>query len=162
MARARQTVAAPPSGKALVVKTLIIDVYEMSTPGVSAFLAFAIGKADVCETGYTYLDLPGIGPFTIPFEPGLVVPAGYSLYGYQTGGVSARTTVTGYLVPASSVPATPAARSAPESGERPSPEPSTRRSLAARNLRSHPRHQGEGVGRISRHMGDHVPPPRRR
>jgi hypothetical protein len=96
--------AAPPAGKALVVKTIHADMYQVDAPGANRYIAFYVG-ANPCVGGHVLTLHPdGVGLDTVPFEPGLIVPGGQELNVVVTAGVSAELFGTGYTVSASGVP----------------------------------------------------------
>jgi hypothetical protein len=92
-------VLTPPAGKALIVTGVQIDTYADPTPGSANWVDLSI----MCGAPVANVNPPGVGPTVLPFQPGLVVPAGSSLSAQALGGVQAEVYAYGYLVSASSV-----------------------------------------------------------
>jgi len=98
-----QTIAQPPSGKALIVRDITVDVYADPSPGEAQNVLIYQG------TGCTGGSISDVNPATVgvtvlPFDAGLVVPAGSALSAEAEGGVEAETYVDGYSVASSAVP----------------------------------------------------------
>ncbi|HEX8102937.1 MAG TPA: hypothetical protein VF533_10005 [Solirubrobacteraceae bacterium] len=93
-------IATPPTGRALIVKSISVDVFGLASPSGSTYVALGVACA-----GAAYVNPSSLGVTTIPFEPGYVVPAKTQLMAYRSGDVQAVVTVTGYTVPASQAPA---------------------------------------------------------
>jgi hypothetical protein len=94
-----------PSSKAIVVKTVILDFYYMSGTG-GHFGVLRIG--DTCSSSVVaIIDVTGITTEHVDFGPGVVVPAGQSLWVYAEGG-GIDVFPFGYKVPPTAVPATTA------------------------------------------------------
>src|SRR4051794_26396273 len=95
-----QTLAAPPSGKALVAREVKVDVYQNPSPGNGQFVEIFAGTT--CSTPIEDVNAPSIGHFIVPFDPGFATTSGIS---FQVGGsVAAELYFDGYLVPAGQVP----------------------------------------------------------
>jgi hypothetical protein len=83
-----KVVAASP-GHALVITSVVFNVIKVTTPGPVASFALGISTHDascttvafdhVNDTPALIVNPGGIGPITVPFQPGLVVPPGRSL-----------------------------------------------------------------------------------
>jgi len=105
-------IATPPAGRALVVTSIAIDTWDASVTGVGEFLALQMSTADstcsLLPVDWVYGLNPGaLGSTVVPFQPGIVVPAGRSLCATNSDGVNLGfdVYVYGYLVPADSGPA---------------------------------------------------------
>jgi hypothetical protein len=94
-----QPLVTPPAGKALIIKTLVVDAYAVTAVGSGNSVQFGVGSC-----GLQSVNPGGVGVTTVNYEPGIRVPAGGALNSFQAG-VQVEVTVTGYLVPASWVPA---------------------------------------------------------
>jgi hypothetical protein len=95
-------VAVPPTGKAIIVTSILIDV-ESNAP-TQAQIARATGS---CPSFLTFVrkavitNLP-LGAFIAPFPSGIAIPNGQELIvGLSNGASGANVSVNGYLVPAS-------------------------------------------------------------
>ncbi len=102
----------PPTGLALVVTTIHIDVYSDPSPGGPDIVAFIIETGTSCSSSqvgsYNQIIHPdSLGETEVSLEPGLGIPAGDALCGAQTGSVGAQASVSGYTVPSSSVTSGP-------------------------------------------------------
>jgi len=93
--------ATPPSGKALVVKSVSMDTWAL-TVGPPAYYRFSVGATCGVET----LDVnpPTTGLIEQPFEPGVGVPSGQSLWAQANGNMTGEVFAFGYTVVASAVP----------------------------------------------------------
>ena len=95
--------ATPPAGKALIIKSVALDIYNTFTPGNGKFASFYLGTSG-CESFVMDINPPGVGLINQPFEPGLGVPAGKRLW-VLTFSISAEVFAFGYTVPSNAVPA---------------------------------------------------------
>jgi hypothetical protein len=102
LAPACVAIASPPPGKAMVLKTLVVDTLSAPAAGSIDFASFSIGTE--CGSPVEDVNPPGVGVTTINYEPGLVIPAGQFLFGYANQ-IAAEASGTGYLVPAAWAPA---------------------------------------------------------
>ncbi len=105
-------VATPPTGLALVVTTIHIDVYSDPSPGAGQYVVFVVETGTTCSgsmvgTFHPSINPGAIGPIDVPLEPGLGIPAGDALCGISGGSVGAVASVSGYTVPSSSVTSGP-------------------------------------------------------
>lgn len=106
-------VATPPTGFALVVTTIHVDVYSDPSPGPGQAVAFLVETGTTCSgsiVGSYAQDInPGtVGEIDVPLAPGLGIPSGDALCGTSAGGsVEADASVSGYTVPSSSVTSGP-------------------------------------------------------
>jgi len=100
-------IATPPAGDALILKSLQVSTFESTStdPYVQFFLqATGSGCALVGRTALQFLDVPsGANAVSVlPFDPGLVVPAGHELCAVGVS-TDAYTYASVYLVPAAAV-----------------------------------------------------------
>jgi hypothetical protein len=102
-------IATPPTGKALIIKSVAVDTYGIETPGSGRYASFWVGTS-TCESFVMDINPPGVGLIDQPFEPGLGVPAGKKLWVYASS-ISAEAFAFGYSVAASAVPASAASPS---------------------------------------------------
>jgi len=98
-------IATPPAGKALVLKTLAIDTFQLTVTGNGYGIYFYIGPT--CSSSAVSHHPPAFGLTTVNFEPGLVVRAGQSLWVSSQTTVQAEVYGFGYLVASSWAPAPP-------------------------------------------------------
>jgi hypothetical protein len=108
--------ATPPAGKAIVVTSVAVDTFQDDTPGSGEYIGIAISKTDATcgnvvanpPAGLNLADVnPGsVGATVMPFQPGVVVPAGRALCVQNTdeSHLGAEVFAYGYLVPAASAP----------------------------------------------------------
>lgn len=98
-------IAAPPSGKAMIVREVRVDVSQDPSPGVGQFVAIF---ADSNCAGLPVADVnpPTIGETTLPFDPGVGIPANSGLSTLISGSIEAELYTDGYSVASSQVPAT--------------------------------------------------------
>jgi hypothetical protein len=107
-----RTVATSPAGRALVIKTIATDAYDVPAAGAGHSARYLIGPAGDCGAIQVYDVNPGsIGADHVNFEPGFVVPATWVLYA-SLAGISGEIYVTGYTIPAAWAPPPPAVASA--------------------------------------------------
>jgi hypothetical protein len=102
-------IATPPSGKAMIVRDVTVDVFSDPSPGEGDNLPIFTGTT--CEEGGVAIgdvNPPTVGVTTLPFDPGLGVPAKSGLSAFANGSVDAEIYVDGYSVPSSQVPASTA------------------------------------------------------
>ena len=103
--------ATPPSGAALVIKTVNIDV--ISVGGSQPFVKL-LDRRELSGSYVTDVELTGRGLITLPLDPGIAIPSGQRLWANTSAG-NVQVSAIGYQVPGGSVPAAPAApASAPE------------------------------------------------
>jgi hypothetical protein len=100
-------IAQPPTGKAMIVRDVRIDVYEDPSPGISQLVA--LYDDTTCSDLIADVNPPTIGETVLPFDPGVGIPAGSSLSMVTNGSVAAEVYTDGYSVPSNQVPATHAA-----------------------------------------------------
>jgi hypothetical protein len=95
----------------LVIKTIIVNTYINASPGQNKYFGLFTGK-DGCEHVVMYVNPGGLGVTPLTIDPGVVVPAGQSLWVLK-GDVSVLADVfaAGYTIPGSWAPATGAASS---------------------------------------------------
>ena len=94
--------ATPPSGKAMIVREVKISVSSDPSPG-GAFVAIYADTS--CSTLVADVYPPTIGETTLPFDPGLGIPAKSGLSVVVAGSIQADVYMDGYSVPSGSVPA---------------------------------------------------------
>jgi hypothetical protein len=100
------SLATPPTGKALIIKSVALDTVIIGTPGSGVFAGFYLGTSG-CESLVLEINPPGVGLINQPFEPGLAVPAGKRLW-VNTFSISSDVYAYGYTVPSGAVPASAA------------------------------------------------------
>ena len=98
----------PPSGKALIVTSVAGDIYQpVGTPGISFEYEFHVSHNGVnCAPPKTFVfqEHPTeLGSTFVPFDPGIVVPAGRALCA-DVGNVHVILSAHGYLIPAAAAP----------------------------------------------------------
>ena len=98
--------ATPPSGKALIIKSVALDTVIIDSPGPGKFAGLYLGSQG-CERLVMEINPPGVGLLNQPFEPGLAVPAGQQLW-VRAFTINPEAFAFGYTVPASTVPASSA------------------------------------------------------
>ena len=98
------TVAVPASGKALVLRTLNIDITWAETP---SSVGLSIDPASApCTTPYVQqAHFTDRGLIPVDFGEGLAIPSGKSLHLTVYNGTGAQVAAYGYQVPASAIPA---------------------------------------------------------
>jgi hypothetical protein len=98
-------IVAPPSGKALVLTSVHVNVYQNPTPGfANNVLLFA---APGCAGSLVDVVNPaGIGVTALDYGNGLAIPANGGLFATVQGGVRAEVYANGYTVASSQVSAT--------------------------------------------------------
>ena len=95
-------IAAPPSGKAMIVREALVDV--VSDPNTSDNFGLIEGTA--CQGSVVAeVNAPTIGEITLPFDPGLAIPAKSGLSAFANGSLQVDVGIEGYAVPSSQVPA---------------------------------------------------------
>jgi hypothetical protein len=104
--------AVAPTGKALIVRDIRVDVFGDPTPGVGQNIQIYSGAS--CVEAIGDINPSSIGQVIVPFDPGVALATGESLSVQVFGSVKAEFFVDGYLVPAAQVPA--AATKMPTSG----------------------------------------------
>ena len=97
-------IAAPPSGKALIVHEVRIDAYADPSPGESQNVVMYAGT-DCTGAIIGDVNPPSLGATTVPFDPGLAVPSGSGLSANINGNVAVEVYVDGYSVASSVAPA---------------------------------------------------------
>jgi hypothetical protein len=99
-----------PAKYAIVVSNIAVDAYSVPIPGTDDFVVYLTpapnsGKCNAPVGTWThYFILAGIGEVDLPVSPGLVVPAGWSLCGEESG-TSVFASVSGQQVPKAEAPA---------------------------------------------------------
>jgi hypothetical protein len=96
-------VARPPSGKAMIVRDVRVDVYQDPSPGVGQLIA--IYSDSTCSTLVGDVNPSTVGETVLPFDPGLGIAASSSLSIVAQGSVAAEVYTDGYSVPPGQVPA---------------------------------------------------------
>lgn len=98
-------VAQPPSGRALIVSNVLINVSDDPSPGAGQeVLIWPNASCDGAPAAV--VNPPSVGETTVPFDPGFGIPAGSQLSAQVVGSVEADVNVNGYSVPSSQVPST--------------------------------------------------------
>jgi hypothetical protein len=99
------TFATPPSGKAMVLREVRIDVFSVTSTGAGQNVLIYTGVN--CD-GFLVGDVnpATVGETVLPFDPGLGIKAGSGLSGFADGTVQAEAYTDGYSVPSAAVPAT--------------------------------------------------------
>jgi hypothetical protein len=95
--------ATPPTGKAMVVRGVRIDVFSDPSPGPDQDLT--IYSDATCTTQVADVNPATVGETVLPFDPGLGIPAKSGLSARATGSVQGEVYTDAYSVSASSVPA---------------------------------------------------------
>lgn len=97
-------VLAIPSTRAMIVKTVVIDTFELPASGPGNLIDIYAGP-DCHPQGLRLRHNPGrIGAETFQLEPGIAVPAGHTLWTMRIGAPSAEVFAHGYSVPKGAVP----------------------------------------------------------
>ena len=100
-------VAAPPTGKALIITSVVVDTSSV-TPALSQEVIFDVSTTDAsCATvgsQLVHIHPATIGATTIPIPSGFVIPAKRALCAEGTHNIISNTFVYGYLVPAGTAP----------------------------------------------------------
>ena len=105
------TVLAAPATKAVVVKTIVIDVYAVTSPGP---VLLYVGTPSSCNASFLMIvDAATIGTIVLDLEPGVAVPAGGRLSSASSS-VDADIAAVGYKVVDTAVPAAVAPAAAPD------------------------------------------------
>jgi hypothetical protein len=99
-------VAAPLPTMALIITSIHISAFNVTATG-DPFVQFNIQSGPCTEATqpgpFDELDTNTSGETVLPYEPGVVVPAGDVVCGESYNGLSAAVTVVGYSVPGNSV-----------------------------------------------------------
>jgi hypothetical protein len=99
-------VAAPPAGKALVITSLSVDVYETPASFVQLYVSATDATCAAVSSAFVgFVDSSTVGLTTIPIPSGLVIPANRALC--AKGGSAAVNSIVmtfGYTVKASAAP----------------------------------------------------------
>ena len=110
LASGKIVLATPSASHALVITSLAIDTYLDAAPGAFDYLEFFISHANA-TCGLSAGDVDVLNPATIgetvvPFQPGIVVPAGRSLcvVDGDAAHLQADVFAYGYIVPAAAAP----------------------------------------------------------
>jgi hypothetical protein len=115
-------VIAPPAGKALVVTSIHVDAYSVSSPGAGKFIIFYRSSDGTCSNSSLDLAMeivnPGVvGVIDLQYDlpGGMPIPAGKALCADNASpaSIGAQVTAWGYSVPSTSVPATAPASGSP-------------------------------------------------
>ena len=93
-----------PAADAIVVSNIAVDAYSVPTPGGSndlqVYLSPAPGGACNSAQGWEHYFFPtGVGEIDLPTSPGLTIPAGWSLCGWENG-IYVAVSISGQQVPA--------------------------------------------------------------
>jgi hypothetical protein len=99
-------IAQPPTGKAMIVRDVRIDVFQDPSPGISQLVA--LYDDTTCSDLIGDVNPPTVGETVLPFDPGLGIAAGSGLSMITNGSVAAEVYTDGYSVPSNQVPAAPA------------------------------------------------------
>ena len=111
----KQVIAAPP-GRALVFPSIAYNVFKATVTGANHFIGIAVSKTnDTCSqvvidptSGLTAANLnpATVGETVIPFQPGLVVPAGRALCAFNIDptNIGAEVYAYGFTIAAASAP----------------------------------------------------------
>lgn len=102
-ARGCVQVAQPPTSQAMVVGDVRIDVFNVSTTGPDQDIA--LYGDSTCTTQVGDVNPATVGETTLPFDPGLAIPAGSGMSARALGTVEAEVYTDAFAVPASAVPA---------------------------------------------------------
>ena len=95
----------PPKGYSFVLTQISVDTWTNTTPGADNDTLILLGTAKSnCLDPIGDVNSPGIGELTIPFSPGIVVPAGDDVGIVTNGNVNAEAYGEGYLVPSAAAP----------------------------------------------------------
>jgi hypothetical protein len=104
--------ATPPAGKALVITSILFDTWAVASPGLGSNIALEMSTTDnsctsITNTQVADVNPSGVGATTVPFQPGLVVPANRSLceLNGNPGSLNVEVYAYGFLIPAASAPA---------------------------------------------------------
>jgi hypothetical protein len=100
-------IAAPATGNALVITSLVVDGYGLDSAVSSPYIALFTGPSDCSGPLIDYFDFKTNESRSMDFAPGLVVRSGQSLAG-EGFGMTGAIHASGYTVPASAVPASSA------------------------------------------------------
>ena len=101
--RAWVQIATPPTGKAMIIRQVRVDVFADPSPGVGQNIQLYAGTG--CSTTIADINPSGIGEVILPFDPGMALPAGAKLSANVFGSVKAEFFGDGYVVPSAQVPA---------------------------------------------------------
>jgi hypothetical protein len=98
-----------PAGDAIVVSNIAVDAYSVPAPGGSNDLQVYLSPAPsgACNSaqGWEHYFFPtGVGEIDMPTSPGLIIPAGWSLCGWENG-IYVAVSISGQQVPAAEAPA---------------------------------------------------------
>jgi hypothetical protein len=96
------TVYTAPAGYSLIVQQVTIDVFADTTPGSGDTVSVATDNN--CQNLLFDDNPPSNGASVFPLGPGIVVPAGHSLYAIAKDNVEAEIYGYGYLVPVADAP----------------------------------------------------------
>jgi hypothetical protein len=106
-------IAQPPTGKAMIIRDVRIDVFQDPSPGISQLVA--LYDDTTCSDLVADVNPPTVGETVLPFDPGLGIAAGSALSMVTNGSVAAEVYTDGYSVPSNQVPAAPAGAARTES-----------------------------------------------
>jgi hypothetical protein len=98
-----QTVATPPTGKAMIVREVRVDVGQDPSPGVNQNVVI-YGDAMCSGNPIADVNPATVGETTLPFDPGLGIPAKSGLSVFVNGSVVAEVYADGYSVSSATVP----------------------------------------------------------
>jgi hypothetical protein len=103
--------AAPGSGHALIVKSVDLDTQIFTAPpGTNTYVFLFVGDS-TCTDDFlvlNFVNITSFGTLHLSYEPGVSIPDGEALCSVgsaSSGALSGTTTVVGYQVPSTDVPA---------------------------------------------------------
>ena len=97
------TLAAPPSGRALVIQQIRVNTFVNPTPNSGNWVAVWLG-ANCVGTVVATLNPSTLGVTTIPLGPGFAIPQGQVLSTKTFNSVQAEVYADGFSLPAAQVP----------------------------------------------------------
>jgi hypothetical protein len=93
-----------PATKSYVLKQVLFDVWADPSPGGGEFVA--LYNATPCTNPIALINPGGVNGYVVPFEPGVGIKAGQSVYASTAGSVGADIYILGYLAPKAAAPST--------------------------------------------------------
>ena len=100
-----RSVAAAPTGKALILRDMRVNVFSNPSPGSGNAVVFYTDSGCAPQTIVADVNPPSVGLTVVPFDPGFAIASGQGLYAEALGSVEAETYADGYAVAAGQVPA---------------------------------------------------------
>lgn len=91
-----------PHGVSLILTQVNFDVYSDPTPGTSNFVS--VSTASNCANIFDESNAANVGASIFTFDPGIVIPAGKSIYAEIGGNVSSDFIGYGYVEPVADAP----------------------------------------------------------